>query len=138
MTITYSIDIEPPQGWVLEPISDSSLMLLPLDKEQFADDGLVPSVLAVAAEAGPDVLPLGNLVARLDSDLGGGSFRSSISAGADESVAFFQIVSVTSRRGHELVVTATASHAQASAVADAFDLLCGQPISFGAEDEEEQ
>ncbi len=130
MDTSYSIDIEPPMGWTSERLSGSSLMLQPASPERFASDGLVPSVLVVADAAGRGVELIGTLVAQVERDLGDGTFRSSVSVGADASVAFFQVVSRTRVGQQELVVTATACHSQAGAVADVFDRLCSEPVSF--------
>lgn len=129
MDISYRYDIDAPDGWAVQYPSRSTALLQPANPDTFAADGLVPSVLVMAGPKA-DVTPVGTVLEQVDRVHGDVSFRSSLGVGADDTVAFFQIVSTTESGGHQLVVTATACHHQVELVAGAFDALCAGPIDF--------
>lgn len=130
MTYTYQCDINAPEGWLIERPTPSSWLLQPEHSGRFAGDGLIPSMLVIAGPVGEEATPVGTVIDHIRHDVGEVAFRSSIGVGADEAVAFFQIVSTTQIGQHQLVATATACHHQAELVASDFDRLCAKPVRF--------
>lgn len=132
----YRIDLPVPDGWTSQDLDGRSVLLQPEHLDRFADDGLVPSVLAIAEPGERPIELLATTLEHLRRDVGSAVFESWLCAGSDGTVDFFQVVSTTRNDGHQLVITATATHGQASAVAAAFDELCGQPHQFTPIEEE--
>ncbi len=137
----YEINLPTPNGWHRTYEGPNDVTLMPIDIAEYAQSGVVPSIVAAASEvvddreAGHTAVVSSSSLYRPDAtEAEAVTLEVEVRQIDDDGEAISQVCATTRRGAHELTAVATARDDQLGAIADAVDLVMSSPADFRVKD----